>query len=340
MPNTNPAWEAMQNVGSGYDERGHVYQYLNPYKTADLIIGSSGSDSLSSDNWGNWRIWGGKQIVPNNVVLLIEDPKIEFTIIHELAPAFEGLADKGFLKNVQGALEVARLATSLAAGQDQKFSAGGKFKSRYAKIPMWKDTSALQVTSPLTFKFNFGQYGLFSGEWEVVRPILTLASHFSLRQSPEHANYFIGPAPTLTVYLMYLFAEAPKAIGNIGEKLGAGLKEAAKAGGEGGFSAAANSVVGMLTDIEASIYQAMDSALGQASGLQPSSRPTPSPLQTISIRLGRLTLGSLIPKNIKWSFDFKNVDEYGFPMSGEFSIGEIEMIYYPLAGLYNNVFNG
>jgi hypothetical protein len=328
----NPVWSALDNVDSEgqknpLDLKDHVPGSVNKFKTADLLFGNllrapnqAGDRYLplpgnADTRWGNWRHKGGNSAgisVSPDVYLFLETPKVGYSFSHSFKPAWEGVADKGMLKKIQGVLEVARVATGVGGG--------GRMMSRFAKAPAWDTTTALQYQGEVKFSFQFGRYGLFSGEHEVVRPILAIASKFAISIA---GNYAIGPAPTLPMYMVKMLETLGANAGGILAGAGNDLKAAAK----DGISAAG--IVGALTNIEARIYNAVDK--GVAAGM--------AGVRTFYLRVGRVITGPFICGNIAWNFDFEQVDEYGFPWKGDITLGGLETTYFPTADTFVNIFN-
>jgi hypothetical protein len=147
-------------------------------------------------------------MVPNNVQLFLENPNVEFGYQLEVKNFVEDFMEKNKLTSLMDTLQ-ASAALIGSFSKDQGPPTAGKFKSKYSYIPYAEDVSALQIDTSLTFKFHFGQYGLFSGEFEVVRPILSIASRLapeslSLGSDPTLKNFVGFPVPSFTSYLSNL----------------------------------------------------------------------------------------------------------------------------------------
>jgi hypothetical protein len=124
----NPASKGMEDTG-GYDESGHLYPFVNVFKTCDMLIGHMKTPSASTNdpgsiylyklnngNWGNWRNYGsetGAQIVPDNVLLFPEGQVLDFSFKHEYESAFSSLKEKGMVNKLENTMEVARLGMNI-----------------------------------------------------------------------------------------------------------------------------------------------------------------------------------------------------------------------------------
>jgi hypothetical protein len=188
------------------------------------IVELSFSGLVTEDNthlgstWQSWREYNRAQIrVSPKVLLFLESKKAGFSYKHEFEPAWDGLAEKGMLSKLEGVLEIARLA---ATKGNTTLPSRGKFLSKYKNVPAWKTTSPLSFSGDLKFEFQFGKFGLFDALEEVVKPILVLASQFTISMGE---NYAIGPAPTKPAYMAGML----KALAGTGQKM---LTEIANSG--------------------------------------------------------------------------------------------------------------
>ena len=167
----------------------------------------------------------------------------------------------------------------------------------------------------MKFIFKFGQAGLFSGEEEVVKPILALIRPFTLSAGGSHS--ISGPFPST--------GQASRiAIEKTAEYLTESLNlRSLLGGGKFGNNVLAGFVdkFNKLTDV---LYQVIDTV---AEGCW-------SQVTSITFIMGSLVQGPFICKSISWGFDFNNVDEYGYPCEGWVKFDELEPIRYLIGSDY------
>jgi len=312
---SNPLYEAFkESDGIISDQSEHVYEFINKYKICDITWGSLGGYpllSLNSDRWGNWRdpnINPAKISVSPFVFLFPSEKSFSFSYNNEYGKAWDKLSSSGMLSKVQQAAEAMRAIAALV--DPGSIEAAGKFVPRFKEAPTWDGTKPLTLNSSLKFEFKFGQAGIFSGEEEVVRPILALASLFA----PLGGAYLKGPAPTPPAMLMELLTGIPSTLKNLGEVIT----------GEGG-------IISKVTNIEKQLVEHQNSAIER--GLAKYSRG-------LYVRMGRMSWGPALVKDVNWDFNFEQVDEYGFPYQGSITFGGLESPVVPRPEEFTTIFNG
>jgi len=339
----NPLYDSFQQSGVD-DEKGHAYEFVNKFKTVDLFVSNAAipyAPAAHDSAWGNWRTG----YVSENVFLILEgQPNFAFSYNHEYGNALDAL-NNGFISNAKQGMELARSLDSTGTDKDGNDTTAGRFMSQWKKAPKWQGVSPINLGSDLNLVFTFGQAGIFSGEHEVVRPILRLASLFLPRPAGDDdilKNYFKGPFPTAPGYLAQFMSD-PNALTD--------LANMTKTGVEAGLQLTAatltttartllsgqtppdeppqakdidtdriSDAVGRLTKLEQQIFAKLDSTIAGALGADS---------QALCIRVGRMTTGPYAVKNINWSFDFSQTDEYGFPYKGTIKFGGLEYIRIP-----------
>jgi hypothetical protein len=218
-------------------------------------------------------------------------------------------------------------------------TSGGRFMSKYKEAPAWSGTKPLALTSSLTFQFRFGQAGIFSGEHEVVRPILALALPWAPYSAGENTpNYMKGPAPTAPTFLANLFKNGAGLINEVFAGIQKSKEASGKAedtNGDGKVSLPENLAQGLgdavsaLTAVEDSIMSHMNKVIEETLN---------SESTFLNVRIGRMVLPPLIVKDISWQFDMTHTDEYGFPTAGAITLGSLEAIQTTsqsmVAGIY------
>jgi len=266
-------------------------------------------------SFGKWRTsnLAGIQVSPN-VLLFPDCLNYAFGYEHSLEAAWETLKP-GFMNMAEGAMEIARLVSGRT-----DLPKGGAYMSRYHEVPQWKGTSPVTLSGTLKFNFSFGQAGIYSGEHEVVRPILALAS----KLIPYGGNYVYGPAPTKPTYLVAMI----RALGGQGVEF---MNTVTKAGEDiaKNPSGAGNAVMTALNELQSSIYAAIDR--GIAAGA--------AGVRAMYLRQGRMTIGPFTCKSVAWDFNFEETDEYGFPYKGSITFSGLSSLYIATANAFVNSFD-
>lgn len=192
---------------------------LYRYESNEFLAGDIPTiiDNLRNDNtqWDNWKkgvnaIFGGKPLllpeVPESVMPVTDDLKIEGGYKYELMPAVEAMKQGGGtilgkikdLASNLGSTAMSVNAGASAVGQlaKSKGGAGGvelaQTAMEYGATKSGRDAmvtskldqfgiynpEGIQYNDPkgLKLSFNFGGGGYFNGEIEVVRPIIALAA--------------------------------------------------------------------------------------------------------------------------------------------------------------------
>jgi hypothetical protein len=299
----------MHESAAEEDLQDHVYEFVNRHKICDV--------KFSGFNWRDigYNIFGK---VDSRILLYVENINaIQFSYNNEYEYVEDVLKQKtGFLNKASQALEAVRL---MSDGGKQTGNSNGKFVSKYSKLPAWKGSTGLTGMNQLTFKFRFGQAGLFDAWEEVVKPVLALGSTYA----PYFAsgNYMQGPLPTIQYYLI-----------NMGRHLLGDIKAAAAEGfasliPENPFEnkepksdngvAKMQEALAVLTNLQRKIYEAVDSAIADTLAQ--------SNLRSFYFTVGeKLSMGPFTAKGASMSFDFTQVDERGYPYQGSVTLNGME----------------
>lgn len=185
---------------------------------------------------------------------------------------------------------------------------------RFRNVPYVKDVDNSCIDS-LTFKFQFGQFGLFSCEKEVVLPILKLASLFSysftgydFTKESEEKNWVKAPfEPKFTIMSkMYtsLFNSGRPLISNLlGEnKDESGKKTENKPG------------INSLSQVPKLFSSIVNEAAGQAK------------VTAFLFSIGSSIYGPFFASDVKWEFDYERTDNKGLPFAGTISFSGIKSL--------------
>lgn len=327
----NPVVDAMDSSIAG--EGDHAQESINYFRTIDIkIVQDAGAYTSwyanKTKGWGNWRNNGIK--VDDRVTLYMDDlSKIGMTYSQNFGYAWDEIAGSGAIGKVaEMAKKIQNNAAMLAAAGNGSMDVDTSTPmGKYQKVPYIKSVEPFKIEpSSLTFSFNFGQAGIFSGEQEVVRPILALARIFLPYQTPykdddSGGDWLNLAAPTQAqVYANIarimnsdnFFTSQKNALANNLKAMGAELKENFSISDPSGstkdtLAVGAATASNLATQFIKGLYKRID--LGLKKSMEENSK-------SIILRIGRYQLPPCFPSSVSWNFDFTQVDEYGFPRGG------------------------
>lgn len=338
----NPVAQSLKDSEYG-NESEHAQPYVNQFKTVDIMFSTkfprkaiSWNPTTSSD-FGNWKTASGIK-VHKNVFLQMEDPKIEVGIEQTFENLWDKVLSNKIVSFVDKAATDARMLSSAVSGNSENSKAGKGFP-KYRNVMVLKDVSTLNLPSTLAFTFNYGSAGLYSCEQEVVRPILALAKLYA-PQNIENFEY--GNAPTteygLTKVGQKIISMIKDGAASVDNALNSNSSSSNEDGGGGGgesltgLTKMANTAADFLTNLQEQLYEAINNA---AESILDSGK-----YRTLTLRIGRFVLPSMLPATVKFTFDFTQVDEYGFPYKGTITfdglqtptVGDNSMFIDPASG--------
>jgi len=325
----------IRNPVAWSDERedtDHFYEDVNRFKVVELMrvnAADAWPQISSHKDWGHWR----ELFTPNvsrNVLLIPEDKVFNFAYTNNYGKAWDSLTSGA----VGRILQAGEFLRSAAAMSGQEIQSGGKFVSRFKEAPTWISTLPLEMSSTLKFNFAFGQAGLFNAEHEVVWPIIQLARLFlpRLARDKDDPTYLVGPVPTPPSYaanFISSFFTGDNTLLSSGREMMDAGRNFTSTDAEGNenttiLGQAANAI----TALERALLRQKDSTIeytlrqhGQNHGGG-----------ALAIRMGRMTFGPFLIKNVAWNFDFTHTDDYGFPYKGSLTFSGLESIVMPNVG--------
>lgn len=268
-------------------------------KTIDFWFGNA-DGTASYQNRTNWRRinLGGinfdsdKTAVSDNVVLIPE--QTEFKVASEVKWENE---ETGTSKG-GGLLDVLKTASEVFSGSTARPEWSGR---------SFSDLGELSLNGEYTFKFAYGKFGLFNAFEEVVKPILALTLFFGIEADSKDWNGHLlnsaaaninNPGPTHAQYLVSVIKGAVGDISNAANVF--------SGGGAAQTLAEANSLI--------------QSALARgAHGIA-----TGNLYRNCYLSWGRFMFGPFQYDKIEYMFDQKNMDSYGWPTMGQFTISGIK----------------
>lgn len=228
---------------------------------------------------------------------------------------------------------------------------GGKFKLMNTNVKTWEGTSPLTIPSTLKLKFYYGIKDEYDCKTEVWDPIKSLVKKFAPEQNGEGSNFVSFGVPTLGQAMMTVLSEGT-GLGNLFEQ---NQQESTstdtdkdKKEDNNAFSEAFDNVKNILngstdenkpslgtyakdfmTAVEGA-YSAVDEALDLVKKHS----------QMFQIRIGQLVFSNLYIGNVKWEFDYQQVDEKGYPYKGTVELKNISTSEYTTTQYLDSVMPG
>lgn len=348
----NPAVTSNKNYLTGYTNS-HFQPNVNALKTVELSIVTSGFSSNATSwyagEWGAWRNWFGKNssmAVHPSVQLHLDTNIIEMGYEYEFENLWEKVMGNKIVSTIDQAASNARMFAD-AVDENHNSAQAGLMISKYRNIPVLKGVSSFNIPSSLKFEFSFGSAGIFSGEEEVVKPILVLARalaptlSYNSKTGKYDGNFVIGNAPSNEYALAKVVQGIWQNLTGVKQGEDANSQELFKIQGSGKddlnaelsgqlggnvttetekksmIETVSTAVAQKLTELQNAIHDAFDSAaksLLENNGV----------FKGIRLRIGRLALPPMIVKKVNFNFDFEKIDEYGFPYKGTLTLDGLE----------------
>jgi hypothetical protein len=197
--------------------------------------------------------------------------------------------------------------------------------SAYQEVPAYKDTSVLGVPNSLTFSFSFGQYGNFSGARDVVLPILSIAKLFTPTRDTNSSTTTDYPLPTAASMVGSVLGAAQginiPALDEVNNPPPSEETDPSTEANEVKEAAELNRSI----DIENAVFHRVSKIVevydktvvpGFYSGKSSLCR-----FEIGSISSPVFSLGS-----VEFNFNFADMDDDGFPMSGTLTLGGLETL--------------
>ena len=346
---TSPATTSETNTNAAGRLRPATMDNINRARYVEIAIGTGADDLakvvaktgetslLSASKFGNWRNKSTNGFCDISKRLYLQkDGASSISASYSISYGSENVKKTVIDNNVIAKTvtkmsdmvnNLAATASSVAAmaGMDDKglgkAAITGERMSRFNNFPVLKVASSTTTGGfdSIKFEFNFGQAGIFSGEEEVVKPILALVAPFSLKAGAGHSIY--GPFPSETTAKRQAMLTT---LGILAGGKGSGMSlnmNAKDFEGNNGFLAKAVSSFNSITD---KVYAAVDTI---ACDLM-------SKTTTLTIVVGGLVSGPYVVTGVKWDFDFNNVDEYGYPCHGTIEYSGLKPIRFMVASDY------
>lgn len=284
-----------------------------------IVAKTGATELLCNSPFGNWRnknknnLWEISQRIFLNCTSSIQPSyKVDYSVKTLSEVVLKEGVGKKISSMAETTNEIAALAKAGLGGKDNPISRQvdgltprlGERMSMYSKFPVAQiaDTSCASTFDNLEFTFSFGQAGMYSGEEEVVKPILALANIFCL-QGTNSASGVVGALPSVTHAKRMALQSTITAMTKGGSELASIF--------DSDSSSFAGKALDSLNNAVDALYATMDAV----------ALDVLKETVTVVVVIGGLVTGPYVVKTVTWSFDFDEVDEFGFPCSGKISLG-------------------
>ena len=227
---------------------------------------------------------------------------------------------------------------------------GGRYKLMNTNVKTWEGTSPLTIPSTLKLKFYYGISNKYSCKEEVWDPIKALVMKFAPYQLSSNSHFVQFDVPTLgqaMAKILFSTFSGDKGLDNLFEK---NQQESTSTPTETGDDKKENSDTRSVSKILKSIpkgdatktdadnlmstiedaYSTVDEALGIVKNIS----------KMFEIRIGQLRFTDLYIGNIKWEFDYQQVDSKGYPYKGTVELKNISTSRYTTQDYLDKVMPG
>ena len=227
---------------------------------------------------------------------------------------------------------------------------GGRYKLMNTNVKTWEGTSPLTIPSTLKLKFYYGISNKYSCKEEVWDPIKALVMKFAPYQLSSNSHFVQFGVPTLgqaMAKILFSTFSGYKGLDNLFEK---NQQESTSTTTETGDDKKENSDTRSVSEILKSLTKGDDtetnadnlmgaiedaySTVDEALGIVKNSS------QMFEIRIGQLKFTDLYIGNVKWEFDYQQVDSNGYPYKGTVELKNISTSRYTTRDYLNNVMPG
>lgn len=177
--------------------------------------------------------------------------------------------------------------------------------NRYRNIPYFKDMDNICIDS-LNFSFQYGQFGLYSCEEEVVKPILQLASIFSYHFVDEVSEGDKEKVNNNGLYIRTPYTNKFEVLTKMYNSLFLGAKSA--------INIALNSKpsVSTLNSLPKQIVNIVNTAAQE------------NVTQAFTFRIGSSVYGPFYASDVRWEFEYERTNKNGLPFAGNIVISGIK----------------
>lgn len=320
---SNRAGEAeAQKLDDAYND------YINVGKTCDIAVLKDidvNTYNVASSKFGTWRESENNGIfkISPAVILLSDTTKFKYGYDYVVQDYVNTAENSGSIKNYKSALDKiqssmngANQINSLLNDDISSYYVPKTFIPRYRNFKLMSDYKIDGLDS-ITFNFTFGQAHLFSGEEEVVKPILALANIFApVKDGSNNVGSYSSPAlKTVNEFLTRFYTASSSRLGGfIGSLSNAGGFDNNGAGEGASLGQKAGSALANVTGKVSKLADELKAAYLEAGEQIAASLATNSTL--FGLRVGLFIYPPFQVVGCDWEFDTENTDEQGFPLKG------------------------
>lgn len=260
--------------------------------------------------------------VSEKIKLFLDSSKIANGYSYNLGTIQE-ITKSGVFGTLQNIAEGANQFTTLVKGfkdADKNLDNFGsmlEYQDRvniYKNVPYFQDISTSSIDN-LSFTFNWGQFGLYNCELEVVKPIFALAHCFG--SSIDNYGYIDTPFDAkfdvTTRAYSALFGATKKT-----------TKETVR--GESELISSTLSNIANPKDAAKEISTSSISKLTQSLNGLYTTVAGQTRVRSALIRIAGAVFGPVYVSDVTWEFDYSQQDKYGMPYKGKITLGGIKPV--------------
>lgn len=273
------------------------------WKTVDFYMGNYNQSAAYEGRNCSWRNinigkidFSGENAVNKNVLLIPDTETLEVTggVNYESTTESGGGGASTLLDAIKDGISIFTGSTAVPEWSAKTF----------------KDLKPLSLGGEFKFTFKYGSAGLYNAFEEVVKPIIALILFFGIEagNTDDFSNHIkvaasnvLNPMPTKGQFMA--------------ERLKGGIAVAkGDIASDGGLSA--STLASNLNKANALIQSALAAGAHEVS--------TGNRYRNIYMSWGRMTIGPLLYADIKYGFKQVEMDAYGWPLEGWFTVSGLE----------------
>lgn len=250
--------------------------------------------------------------VSEKIKLFLDSSKIANGYSYNLG-TIQDVTKSGVFGTLQNIAEGTNQFTTLVkgyteGGKSSNFTSALEYQDRvniYKNVPYFQDISTSSIDN-LSFTFNWGQFGLYNCELEVVKPIFALAHCFG--SSIDSYGYIDTPfdakfdVTTRAYSALFDTAKKDVAVSNTLSNI-ANPKESGQ-----------ESSTSSITSLTQSLNELYTNVAGQTR------------VRAALIRIAGAVFGPVYVSDVTWEFDYSQQDGYGMPYKGKITLGGIKPV--------------
>lgn len=227
---------------------------------------------------------------------------------------------------------------------------GGKFKLMNTNVKTWEGTSPLTIPSSLKLKFYYGIKNEYNCKTEVWDPIKELVKKFAPEKFDDNFVKFGVPTLGQVMAEVLTFGTDLGSLFEQNQQESTSTETDKESNNNNAVSDAFNKVKSIFDGTDENdankselakaasgfmsavgdAYAAVDDTLGKIRNMS----------RMFEIRIGQLVFSELYIGNVKWEFDYQQVDSNGYPYKGTVELKDISTSKYTTAQYLETVMPG